>query len=330
MAVKDHPYLLQSYLGYASHENYSLKGRVLENEKLLEQWSDSKIRNLWETWKRMETDEIPGAKVGLSITVGEKRKTKFYQEVITDEEGYFHFEGPWKLPKTIQQKWLTVQLTLIEPTIPLLPLQTESQIMLPPKKADFGIISDVDDTVLQTHMTSRMKLKMMYVSFMKGAHQRVPMEGMKSLLHKFTGGKNGQKENPIFYVSNSPWNIYDILSGFLDLQKLPRGPLMLRDFGMQLIFKSKKHIPHKLKTIRHILNTYPKLPFVFLGDTASNDADYYLQLDKEFPGRVKAIYIRETKDTKNSRRIRRLLGKAKNPNYLVVKSAQEILDHHVS
>ena len=325
---KSHPYILQSYEGFGNAKRYSIKGRVLENENILKEWSDSKIRNLLESWKRIETDEIAGAKVGLSFKgLDKSKKDDFYQEVVTDEEGYFHFEGEWKLMKTAVDRWETMELNLIEPSIPLMPLKSNTQILLPPKNSEYGIISDMDDTVLQTHATSRLKLKMLYVSFAQGAHQRLPMEGMKSLLKKMTKGKNNTLGNPIFYVSNSPWNIYDILYNFIKIQKLPRGPLLLRDYGPHLIFKSKKHVPHKLQTMRHILNTYPKLPFVCLGDTASRDADYYLQMEKEFPGRIQAIYIRQTKATKNARRIRTLLKESGNPNYLVVHSAKEIKDH---
>lgn len=101
------------------------------------------------------------------------------------------------------------------------------------------------------------------------------MEGMVDLFSKFVKGGNGKRINPIFYVSNSPWNIYDLLTKFLDIQNLPEGPVLLRDYGLEYIRKRANSRGHKLDTISDILRTYPELPFIMLGDTASKDADYY-------------------------------------------------------
>ena len=40
---------------------------------------------------------------------------------------------------------------------------------------------------------------------------------------------NGDARNPLFYVSSSPWNVYDVITQFLELQGIPHGPVMLRD-----------------------------------------------------------------------------------------------------
>ena len=39
--------------------------------------------------------------------------------------------------------------------------------------------------------------------------------------------------NPFFYVSKSPWNLYAPLVEYLEVQGLPLGPLLLRDFGLR-------------------------------------------------------------------------------------------------
>jgi len=313
----NHPYIIQAYLGFGNQSTFFIKGRVLENEGVIETLSDSKLQNLLETFKRIETDEIPGAKVKLEFL-----NRTF--EVIADEEGYFEIEGNHKADIDLVGIRPGV-INLLEPNVPHEKLEVKSEFIFPQREAKYGIISDVDDTVLQTHMTSRMMLKMMYVSFLKGAHQRLPMEGMKAVLDELCESENTVARHPIFYVSNSPYNIYDVLSDFIEIQKLPKGPLMLRDFGMNLIFKKKDFVPHKLVVIRRILSYYPELPFICLGDTASNDADYYIQLAEEFPGRIRSILIRETKDNKNARRIRKLLDSHENKNFKVVTSSKEIL-----
>ena len=314
----DHPYIIQPYLGFGNQSKYLIKGRVLENDGVIETLSDSKLKNLFETFKRIETDEIPGAKVKFDFL-------NSTTNVVADKEGYFEIVTD-HFSKNIPSGIHSGKIELLEPNVPEETLSVECAVLFPDISAKYGIISDVDDTVLQTHMTSRMMLKMMYVSFLKGAHQRLPMEGMKAVLDVICEHKNGISKHPIFYVSNSPYNIYDVLSDFINIQELPKGPLMLRDFGMNLIFKKNNFVPRKLKVIRQILSFYPELPFLCLGDTASNDADYYLQLSDEFPGQIKGVFIRETKDNKNARRIRSLLDARKNAHFKMVKSSDEILE----
>lgn len=202
-----------------------------------------------------------------------------------------------------------------------------AEVLFPSPSASFGIISDIDDTVLQTHVTSRLKLKMLYTSFFKDSHQRSPMEGIVDLLWALVRGHDGQQENPVFYVSDSPWNIYDLLADFLERHGIPKGPILLRDYGLHMLSRKPDRPIHKLDAFRLIMGMYPDLPFVMLGDTASKDADHYLKMADEFGGRVKAIYIRQTRDTANARRIAKLLEEHAHLNAILIKNAGEIWQH---
>jgi len=103
-------------------------------------------------------------------------------------------------------------------------------------------------------------------------------------------GPEGQAYNPIFYVSSSPWNIYDLLEDFLDVHGVPAGPLFLKDWSLTVL---GKHRDHKLGIIRRLLATYPELPFVLIGDSGEEDPEIYSQAVREHPGRIRAIYIRD-------------------------------------
>jgi phosphatidate phosphatase APP1 len=50
---------------------------------------------------------------------------------------------------------------------------------------------------------------------------------------------------------------------------------------------------HKLKEIVQIMEAYPHLPFVLVGDTGQEDPAIYREVVKQYPGRVLAIYIRD-------------------------------------
>ncbi len=60
----------------------------------------------------------------------------------------------------------------------------------------------------------------------------MPLEGAKELCELLYKGSSGNKANPIFYLSNSPWNPYNYLSIFLETQGFSKGPLLMRDIGI--------------------------------------------------------------------------------------------------
>ena len=92
-------------------------------------------------------------------------------------------------------------------------------------------------------------------------------------------GPDSKSSNPVFYVSSSPWNIYDMLVDFLNVHGVPPGPLFLKDWSLSVL---GKHRDYKLGVIRRLLRTYEDLPFVLIGDSGEEDPEIYL------PGRAGA------------------------------------------
>ena len=313
------PIMVQIYRGYASGEHLYLKGRVLEDENLSNNENSRFFRNAIDTIKRFESDEIPNARIKLNI--GEHQL-----ECEADREGYFTIKRPWKTdPPATDEEWVPISAELTDPTPKEGSTITgEGEMLFSPKSASFGVITDVDDTVLQTHVSSRFKVKMLYTTFFKNAFQRMPMEGMVEVLQQLSKGAEDNHKNPTFYLSHSPWNIYDLIDQFLDIQEFPKGPILLRDYGLK---PSGPFSDHKTKSIVTILDTYPDLPFVLLGDSAEHDADFYIDIAKRFPGRIKAIYIRQTRDTKNARRIKQLVEDTAHVDAVLIKESGQILQH---
>jgi phosphatidate phosphatase APP1 len=160
--------------------------------------------------------------------------------------------------------------------------------VLVPTGADFGVISDIDDTVVRSSATNA--LKMAWIVLLNNAHTRLPFEGVNTFYEALRRGSEGRAHNPIFYVSSSPWNIYDVLEDFLNVHGVPAGPLFLKDWSPSVL---GKHKTHKLGIIRTLLRTYPELPFILIGDSGEEDPEIYLQTVREHPGRIPAIYIRD-------------------------------------
>jgi phosphatidate phosphatase APP1 len=130
-------------------------------------------------------------------------------------------------------------------------------------------------------------------TFLENAHTRLPFEGVAKLYQALRRGAGGANFNPIFYVSNSAWNLYDVLHDFFIVREIPLGALFLSEFNLD---EETLIVPnlfrHKVGTIERILNTYPNLPFVLIGDSGEKDPLIYHEIVQKMPERVRAIYIR--------------------------------------
>jgi phosphatidate phosphatase APP1 len=89
-----------------------------------------------------------------------------------------------------------------------------------------------------------------------------------------------------------------VIAEFMDIQKIPKGPLILRDWDIGWrSLPSLRHADHKSETIRDIFELYPNLGFILIGDTGQEDPEIYSRIVHDFPNRVRAIYIRDVTRT---------------------------------
>ena len=280
------PIQIVPYRTYGTARHLYIKGRVLQDKKIAgAQDRDTVFNNLLNMYKRFESDEVPGALLKVSLPDEE-------HTVTTDKEGYFVLSLTPRTPVINEQLWHPLPLQLVEAPLPFEPAVVHAEVMIPPPDAEYGIISDIDDTVIKTTATSL--LAMSRVTFLNNARTRLPFAGVAEFYKSLQLGRNGKRNNPFFYVSSSPWNLYDLLKDFLDHNAIPAGPLLLRDFGFEpKKHSSGSHLDHKLKEIRQIFEAYPHLNFVLIGDSGQEDPVIYREVVKAYPGRVLAIYIRD-------------------------------------
>ncbi len=274
------------YRTYGTVDKVFVRGRVLEDKKMAIEEHDQLFSNLLNMYKRFETDEVPGVKVQLDVA-GETIET------ITDKEGYFVFNTTALQPITTNELYYTLPVTLASHHNGSHPLTSAAaEMMIPPSDAEYGIISDIDDTIIRTGATSL--LSMGKTVLLGTARTRLPFAGVSAFYKSLQLGRNGKRNNPFFYVSSSPWNLYDLLVDFMDHNEIPAGPLLLRDFGLQSeSFMSGDYLGHKFKEISQILDTYPHLNFVLAGDSGEQDPPIYYEVVKRYPGRILCIYIRD-------------------------------------
>ena len=279
----EHRWAVEPYMGFGTPSRLHLRGRVLRRvEHVAADASAGPWRNLGEFWKRMDTYEAPGARV-------RARLGAVISEAVADQEGHFRF-NLMPIPPLSATGWHAVELELCSPRPPAGEVvRATAQVLVPPATARFGVISDIDDTIVWSGV--RQKLRMLARLARSNAHTRKPFQGVAAFYRALYQGL-GEEGNPIFYVSSSPWNLYVPLVEFLNLQDLPMGPVLLRDFGHRMLFTPSHGPLHKRRCIEHILATYPGLPFVLIGDSGESDPEIYRDVVRDHPGRVRAIYIR--------------------------------------
>ena len=295
------PLVIHAYRGYGTSARVRVRGRVLEDGGIPAAGErDSAWRNVLSAIRRFESDEVPGARISV-------RFAGATQELVTDAEGYF---DTWLTPRDAlhgDKLWHEVALELLAPRDPAIPSPAGiGRILVPPATAKLGVISDLDDTVVQTGATDARAL--LRSVFLANARTRLPFAGVAALYRALQDGADGGQNNPVFYVSSSPWNLYDVLAEFLAIREIPEGPIMLRDWGLsdrELLPTS--HGSHKIEAIRSIIELYPTLPFVLIGDSGQEDPEIYREVVARYPSRVLAIYIRNvTPDARRAERIRAL------------------------
>jgi phosphatidate phosphatase APP1 len=255
------PVMILPYAGYGTRSRAVVCGRVLEDEGFRPAAAgERRWRNLVAFVKRMESDEVPYAR----LIIGR-------QEVRCDREGYFRAE----LPGPFRAGWNEVLVRLAADVR----VHAGAPVLVPSPAARFGVVSDIDDTVVRSDVTR--KVRMLVGIALANARTRKPFPGVAAFYRALHAGAN-----PIFYVSKSPWNLYAPLVEYLEAQRLPAGPLLLRDFGWRM------PKAHKERAIAAILETYPRLPFVLVGDSGERDPEIYAGIVRRFPRRIRAIYIR--------------------------------------
>lgn len=265
--------ILQAYVGWGTPTDIELTGRVLlPRATSPAQKGDPRWRNFSNILRRLFSREVGGVQV-TGILDGVKATAT------SDLDGYFtlRFRPDAPLPGGWHEAALSIDGREGATS------RARVQITHHPR---FGIISDLDDTVLQSDVTS---VPRMLTTVLTGnARTRMPFPGVGALYRALTSD-DGER-NPIFYVSSSPWNFFDLLWQFLDYRRIPLGPLFLRNWGADLL---KGHGGYKHGVIEAILQKFPHLNFVLVGDSGEKDPEIYTEIVKQHPGRILAVYIRD-------------------------------------
>jgi phosphatidate phosphatase APP1 len=281
------PPRINAYRGYANPAAAFVSGRILRDAAVgAADASDPWWRNLLNTYRRMETDQTPG--IRLRIRLGGR-----VVDAVSDEEGHFRARLALAEPLPADRRWHDARIELVPPAGRAWAIEpVAAPVLLPAPTASFAVISDVDDTVIETHATR--PLRMMRAVLFENARTRRPFAGVPGFYSRLEQGADGRGPNPFFYLSSSPWNLHDVLVDFLEHNGIPVGPLLLKDWGLPERGSARPdHREHKLARIEHLLRVYPDLPFLLIGDNGQADPAIYAETAERNPTRIRAVYVRE-------------------------------------
>lgn len=319
--------LITPYRSYGTRNHLYLLGRTLDDIPLKIIEDQSFFKTIKNTIRQFDTFEIPGAKIELEIPGLIKLNTS------ADEEGYFLFDktisGDLSLTADAEG-WVEVDIRYIDERNPETKLEKDhfkGELLIPETEAEYGVISDIDDTILHTGVTSFFKLRLLKNSLLTNTYKRIPLKGAPELYQKLHLGKSGRNKNPMFYLSNSPWNLYQYLKLFLDFNNFPKGPILLRNFRTPFDRSLKPEKPHKQKEIINILKTYPDLKFILIGDSGEHDASIYTDIAVQYPERILAIYLRSVKHKRQMQRVQSIVDSFETTPVLMTDSSKEAEEH---
>ena len=261
---------IDAYMGYQTPDGIVLRGRVLTASTASETRED---QGRWISFRQMLRLFITREVAGVTVRV-----VGHDEVAITDTEGYF------TLP-VARDALGDVSVGVVDGN--MLTVVTPCDVQLVNPAATQGVISDIDDTMMQTGAWSLWRN--LWTSLTGNPLGRKIFPDAIALIETLTDAGR----NPVFFVSSSPWNFHAFLNAVFTRAGLRRGPMFLRDYGFgKGQFITGAHGDHKGGAIDTILAANPGLPFVLLGDTGQQDPAVYAAAVRRHPGRIKGVVLR--------------------------------------
>lgn len=297
LRLNHHP-VIKVYNGFGNKEKVIVLGHVLKLSPYPRvTYRKNWITNLFSMIRMFMVLPYPDAKI---VIEWDGQLYPYHSE----KDGFFRLEI---LPDNIPgEGWHTVSVKLDEKKYHARHISGTGSIYVPFASQN-GYISDIDDTFLISY-SARLRRRL-YTLFTKNAHSRIPFEGVVNHYQLLaSSGQEGKNSNPFFYVSGSEWNLYDFLVEFARKNEMPRGVFLLSQIkNIKGIFSSgQKDLRTKFMRIVRIIEAYPHLKFILLGDDSQQDPEIYLSIVSHFPDKIIAVYMRNIRE-KNTEKVKLII-----------------------
>lgn len=306
---------LETYRGFGSREVFTVIGRVTDDYKEIDSYSQMGV---WANTLQLVRRYLVEPKSGVTVKIEFRNQTV---TTTTDKDGFFHHSfSPQDFSLPEESEWIELPVKL-----PATGAKKKAPVLVEGRNNTFGVISDIDDTILVSKATH--KLRFLHLTLTNNAQTRSPFNGVEDFYRALVEGGDGESSNPVFYISSSHWNLYDSLVAFLNVNNIPRGPLLLKRFsGIVNMIRHISDHSHKRGKVRRVLNTYPNLSFILIGDSGQEDTDIYRDIAEDYPDRIKVIYIRDI-STKENTAVHETVQPLDATDIVYVNSSKEAAEH---
>lgn len=196
----------------------------------------------------------------------------------TDRNGYIDTRVP---VRGLQPGWRRATLSAGSHRI-------ETPLMIIDPDQEFGIVSDIDDTVISTSLPRPLLAAWNTFVVHESARQAVP--GMAELYRRLV---DEHPQAPLLYLSTGAWNTADTLTRFLKHHRFPGGVLLLTDWGPTNSGWFRSGQEHKRINLRDLAIDFPKVQWVLIGDDGQHDPGIYGEFAEAHPDRVRVIGLRQ-------------------------------------
>ena len=220
---------------------------------------------------------VPVGYAQVRITIGETT-----HDVVCDRGGVIDAV----LPAQLEPGWQTMTMS-VEAGEPV-----ETRVFVVADDVRFGIVSDVDDTVMVTALPR--PLIAAWNSFVVDEHARQPVPGMAVLLERLVRDNPG---SPMIYLSTGAWNVAPTLMRFRRRHLFPPGSMLLTDWGPTHDRWFRSGRAHKAENLRRLAREFPHVRWLLVGDDGQHDDELYTSFTSEHPANVAAVAIRRLSPT---------------------------------
>lgn len=279
------------YRGYC-HDNFLfISGRIVVDSQLKQaKKSDGIWRNFVNSKKRFLAKGIAEQKGHLLID-------KMTFDVKTDEHGYFIVQSEkFKRNKKQKDRYISARFVFEDGRKEDFP----EMLLNLNACGSLGVITDIDDTIIRSDV--HQKKRTIARTLFKNVFKKKGIAGAADYLNKMKEEFN----SPIFYCSRSPFEMYDVLNHFFELNNYPRPPMLLRNTSIANHYYQRDIlIEQKFLSMKLLLENSGKIKFIMLGDSNEKDALIYLNLAKLFPDKIVEIFIRVTRRNKKFKKLKK-------------------------
>ena len=170
--------------------------------------------------------------------------------------------------------------------------EVEAAVRITADDVTFGIVSDIDDTVIKTMLPRPMIAA--WNTFVRHEGTRKAVPGMATMYRELLQANPGA---PIVYLSTGAWNTVPQLTRFLRDKGYPSGPLLMTDWGPTNTGWFRSGQDHKRAALHRLARELPAVEWVLVGDDGQHDPAIYGEFAEQRPEKVRAIAIRRLSAT---------------------------------